>query len=203
MNSASDTRDAFISLDWEFIPSIPSDFRQAIPVWLDVDGTCIRRGSEVPVPDNATAFTLVQQEAWTAQISGDVLLMASHLHDGGDSVEVIRNGQVSCNAKARYGERPGFVSSGDHSNHGGGSGGGDEEEGGHHGGHSTGLERRHEDTVHISSISVCTAQGRVEIGDKWFVKANYNLTRYTPMSSGHHLEPVMGITQLYVAKDAE
>ncbi|KAK5662012.1 hypothetical protein OQA88_10123 [Cercophora sp. LCS_1] len=200
MNQASVTRDAVVTIDWEFIPSIPSDFRQAVPVWLDVDGTCITRGSEVPVPEGSSAFTLVQKEPWTAQISGDVLLMMSHLHDGGDNVEVVRNGLVSCNAKARYGERPGYVSSGDHSNHGGGSDGGDDE-GEHHGGHGAGLERRHEDTVHISSISLCTAQGRVEVGDKWFVKANYNMTKYTPMSAGHHLEPVMGITVLYIAKD--
>jgi hypothetical protein len=198
-------RDAVVTIDWEFIPSIPADFKRAVFVWLDVDGPCLQRGGEVPIPEGAKAFSLEMNPPWTADFSGDVLQLASHMHDGGDEQLVIRNGNVACTAKARYGEKPGFVSSGDHSNHGGGMGGGEGGGGGgggHHDGHGfSPVQRRHEDIPHVSSISSCFKAGRVEVGDKWHVKANYNLTRYPPMNMGGHLEPVMGISMMYVALD--
>jgi len=197
------TRDAVVTIEWEFIPSIPAGFKRAALIWLDVDGACLPRGGEVPIPDGAKAFTLEMNPPWTAQLSGDILQMASHMHDGGDELLVLRNNNVACTGKARYGEKPGYVSSGDHSGHmGGGEGGG----GGHHEGHggfSLPITKRHEDTPHVSSISSCFSNGRVEIGDKWHVKANYNLTRYGPLTLGGHAEPVMGITLMYVALDTK
>jgi len=199
MNEGAD-RDAVVTIDWEFIPSIPADFKRATLVWLDVDGPCLERGGEVPVPEGAKAFSLEMNPPWTAQLSGDVLQVINHMHDGGDDQLVVRNGATACIGKARYGEKPGYVSQGDHSDHGssGGGGGG----GGHHDGHGISpIERRHEDIPHVSSISSCFKPGRVEIGDKWHVKANYNLTRYAPMSMSGHQEPVMGIALVYVALD--
>ncbi|KAK0641118.1 hypothetical protein B0T16DRAFT_393452 [Cercophora newfieldiana] len=194
-------RDTITVIEYEFIPSIPADFKRAALVWLDVDGPCLQRGGEVPVPEGAKAFSLEMNPPWTSQLSGDVLQLVSHMHDGGDEQLVLRNGNVACAAKARYGEKPGYVSSGDHSNHGGGpvEGGGG---GGHHDGHGfSPVQRRHEDIAHVSSISSCFKAGRVEIGDKWSVRANYNMTRYAPMNMGGHLEPVMGISMMYVALD--
>lgn len=211
MNEASQTRDVYLTIDWEYIPSPPADFQNATPVWLDVDGGCFQRGSEVPVPANQSTFSLVMNPAWTASFSGEVLVITSHLHDGGEDVLVYKNGAAVCNAKARYGERPGYVSPGDHSDHHGGGEGGDHDhdhegggEGGHHGhGRRNMLERRHEDRVHISSISLCTGVGRFETGDKWSVTANYNLTKNAPTMIGSHSEPVMGISLMYVVKDTK
>lgn len=187
-------RDAVVTIEWEFIPSQPSSFRPATFIWLDADGPCLERGGEVPVPEGQAVFNLSMNPPWTADFSGDILQIASHMHDGGEELLVKRNGEVVCEGKARYGEKPGYVSSGDHSDHEGGG-----EGGGHH--HGRDLGRRHEDMPHISSITSCWGQGRVEKGDKWGLEARYNLTRHSAMAMGGHLEPVMGISMVYVARD--
>ncbi|KAK1759558.1 hypothetical protein QBC47DRAFT_292019, partial [Echria macrotheca] len=207
MNEANQTREVFVTVDWEYVPSPSADFQVITPVWLDVNGTCFEHGSEVEVPVNQTTFSLVMNPAWTSPFAGEVVEIMSHLHDGGQDVLVYKNGGVVCNAKARYGERPGYVSPGDHSDHHHDDDDHDHDDHDHehHGGHDSvnTLQKRHEDRVHISSISGCTNVGRIEVGDKWSVTAEYNLTRNMPMMMGGHYEPVMGISVLFVAKDTK
>lgn len=204
MSDAAAARDVIITVDWEFIPSVPSDFQSLTPLWLSADGPCLALGGEIPVPANQTAFTIAMDPAWTSTVAGEVVIAHAHAHDGAEEVRTLRNGKVVCASKVRYGEKPGYVSPGDHSDHGssggsgGGSGGG--EGGGHHHGRRS-LGRRHEDIPRVSSLSTCTNLGRMEVGDLWSVQGDYNIVKHTPMGGAGHLEPVMGIALLYVAED--
>ena len=196
MSDASTARDVIITVDWEFIPSVPSDFKHLTPVWLSADGPCLPLGAEVPVPANETAFTIAMDPAWKSTIAGDIVSIYSHAHDGADEVRTLRGIQVVCKSKVRYGEKPGYVSPGDHSDH--ESGGG--EGGGHHHGRRA-LGRRHEDTPRLSSLSSCINVGRMEAGDLWSVQGDYNISKHKPMGGEGHLEPVMAIAFVHVAED--
>ncbi|KAM7199454.1 hypothetical protein V8F33_004481 [Rhypophila sp. PSN 637] len=198
MNDQTLPRDAVIVLDWEYVPSPAVDFKHATTLWLDIDGACSPRGSSVPVPDNGTTkvFSLTMTPAWKATFPADtILFVGSHLHDGGDNIIVTRNGEVVCDSVAKYGETDAYVSTSVHE-HGTGS--------------STGahevqvMEKRHTTkTPHVSSISSCSPLGahKVEVGDEWSVRANYDLGKYKAMGEGGGLAPIMGISMVYVIKN--
>ncbi|KAM7224124.1 hypothetical protein V8F06_000597 [Rhypophila decipiens] len=203
MNDQTLPRDAVIVLDWEYVPSpaaaAAADFKHATPLWLDIDGACSPRGSSVPVPDNGTtkAFSLTMTPAWKATFSADtILLVGSHLHDGGDNIVVTRNGEVVCDSVAKYGETDAYVSTSVHEHGTGGTAGGHE---------GQVMEKRHTTkTPHVSSISSCSyplGAHKVEVGDEWSVRANYDLGKYKAMSEGGGLAPIMGISMLYVIKN--
>ncbi|KAK1836698.1 hypothetical protein QBC39DRAFT_247005, partial [Podospora conica] len=181
MSDAAAARDVVITVDWEFVPSVPSDFKHVTPVWISADGPCLPLGGEVPIPANQTAFTLAMDPAWKSTIAGEIIGAFSHAHDGVEQVRTLRNGQVVCSSKVRYGETPGYG-------------------GGHHHGRRS-LGRRHEDIPRVSSLSTCTNVGRIEVGDLWSVQADYNLVRHKPMGGEGHLEPVMGISIMHVIED--
>jgi len=195
MSDAAAARDVIITVDWEFIPSVPSDFQSLRPLWLSADGPCLSLGGEIPVPANQTAFTVAMDPAWKSTVAGEVVVAQAHAHDGAEEVRTLRNGKVACTHKVRYGEKPGYVTPGDHSDHGGGG-----EGGGHHHGRRS-LGRRDADIPRVSSLSTCTNLGRMELGDLWSVQADYNIVKHKPMGGEGHLEPVMGISLLYVAED--
>ncbi|KUJ20510.1 uncharacterized protein LY89DRAFT_730547 [Mollisia scopiformis] len=55
---------------------------------------------------------------------------------------------------------------------------------------------------HISSMSVCTGLGRMDVGAEWGVVARYDLNEHAPMVGLEVIpEPIMGIALLYVAQD--
>lgn len=100
MNESADPRDAFLTITYEHIPNLPSDFSKATSIWLDV-GEC--NGSEVPVPDDTTSFEL-DMSPWTATLNGRLLTTLSHLHDGGVHLDVAKNDEVVCRSVATYGD---------------------------------------------------------------------------------------------------
>lgn len=109
MNEHQHAQSAFVSITYEYIPGHPSDFQNVIPIWLDIGGC---KGSEVPVPDDETAFEFTSP-SWNASVSGRVTEILSHVHDGGVGIETLRDGKVVCKARLGYGESPGFVEDGD------------------------------------------------------------------------------------------
>lgn len=192
MNDLPEARDAVVAIDWEFV-SASADFKRVTPIWLDIDGACSTRGSEVPVPDNGTAkvFSLTMTPPWTSTFSADILWVMSHLHDGGETLQVTRNGVTVCEGLAKYGESEGFVSTSVHE----------------HGGTSSsrssgrGIEVRHTTkTPHLSSVSSCSLLNdqkvQVQVGDEWSVRANYDFNKHMGGEG-----PIMGIAMVYVVKN--
>jgi hypothetical protein len=58
------------------------------------------------------------------------------------------------------------------------------------------------DERHIEALSACTDVGRTKPGDEWSITAYYNTSLHAPMRNmDGSLEPVMGISLVYVAVD--
>lgn len=198
MNLAPQPREAVVVIDWEFVPisSAPADFKHATPLWLDIDGACSLRASQVPVPDNGATkiFSLSMTPPWKATFAADTILwVMSHIHDGGENLLVTRNGVTVCDSVAGYGESEGYISTYVHEH---GTSAGASTGGGH-------TSKRHTTrTPHVSSLSPCSPLGKekVQVGDEWSVRANYNLNKYTATSEGDELAPIMGISMVYVVK---
>lgn len=185
MNEIPEPRDAVLTLAWETVPGLPEGFEVAIPIWLDIDGACHPHEAEVSVPNNTRAFSFVMDPPWTANFSAKTLVVAGHLHDGGENLEIMKNGQPYCNSVAKYGESAGYIS------------GMPAMPGMNMGGSMP----RAMSTSHISSMSGCSAQEPIKPGDRWSVRANYNLTEHAPMMEQENIPaPIMGIGFMYIAK---
>jgi hypothetical protein len=70
----------YLTMTYEYVSGTAEGYRQIKPVWLDL-GRCLISDQ---TPKNNRAFSLESHE-WTPNFNGDVLLMQSHLHDGGTS----------------------------------------------------------------------------------------------------------------------
>lgn len=186
LNMWETEREALLTIDWEWVPaSSAEEFRRLTPVWLDIDGLCFLRNSQAPIPRGENEVSLKMEPAWKADFAGEVVWTGGHLTDGGDTLDLTRNGVVVCEQKARYGEREGYI----------------EVDGSYNNG-DYGYGHEAEAREHLSSMTSCASVGRIEVGDEWAVAANYNFSKYVPMREGDgRLAPVMGINLMYVVKD--
>ena len=168
MNAKTKPQTVILTVTYEYIPYRPHDFQAAIPIWLDVGGC----RSEVPVPEEEKSFELISP-SWLSTLSGRVITVVSHLHDGGDYLEVRRNDEMVCKSSSTYG----MMSEFEH--------------------HMTGM-----DMDHITIMSTCNDVGKMRLEEEWTVKARYDLSRHAPMLDAHgEPEGVMGIGVLYVVED--
>lgn len=107
---------------------------------------------------------------WKSSLDGRVTFVASHLHDGGTNIELTSNGHIICDARAIYGSCDNPASTG-------------------------------ACMQHISNVSVCKDLGPTYSEDEWSIVAYYDTSKYTPMKDvDGNLEPIMGISILYVAE---
>jgi hypothetical protein len=176
MNETVEPRDAVVTITFEYIPTVPSGFDLVTPVWLDI-GNCTT--SDMPAQANTTfEYSSVP---WTSDISGQILDVGGHIHDGGTYIEVLQNNKMICNCSAAYGQSEGYIETAPMNmsmmNMGMGM-----------------------DMVHISSIASCSNDGTLKKGDTLGVTAHYNTSEYAPMmNSDGSPAPIMGISLLYVA----
>src|SRR5271168_3761114 len=84
MNAHPEPRTAVLSITYEYIPYLPPDFETVTSIWLDIGGC---KKSEVPVPTHRTSFHF-SSRAWKSTISGRILCVLGHLHDGGTTLDV-------------------------------------------------------------------------------------------------------------------
>jgi hypothetical protein len=211
MNMVDDSRDAVLTVTWEYIPSVPAGFDTVKPLWLDIGGC---GSSDVPAKANQ-AFQYTDPSPWTSNFAGRITGMGGHLHDGGTHLIATKNNTVLCDFVATYGQNPAYI------------------DGGSMGMSSSmpGMSMRPRatasmsdmsmdsrtsmpmstgtsmpgmnmgaDTVHISSISTCHNVGVIGVGDILSVTAYYNSTEYALMTNTNGtLMPIMGIALVYVA----
>lgn len=109
MNEVLEARDAFLTIEWEYLPAVPRGFRPVTIVWLDIAGNC--GGSDLTPPNSTTMFSFETEEPWTIGpgSAGEVVLTAGHVNDGGVDLQLIRDGEVACDSVAGYGESAGYV----------------------------------------------------------------------------------------------
>lgn len=189
MNEAPEARDAYLVLEVEFLPLSTPDFRPATPLYLDVAGLCT--DGAVAVPEEPVFNRSIE---WTVGYPGEILSVFGHLHDGGTTLEVGLDGEVTCEHVARYGESDEFITHADMFDD-------PENEDGHEE-PSEGHDHSSQNQTHISSITHCEDLGRFGAGAVFSLTAYYDMGAHEPMA-GHHggLEPVMGISLVYVLED--
>lgn len=127
----------------------------------------------------------MSEYSWTSNIDGEVIGSIGHLHDGGESISLTVDGKKTCEGFAKYGTTPEFVQPAPQMNMEGSSG------------HGHGV------IPHISEINTCYgssfAAPSVKKGQKWELKANYDMAKYKGMAhEDGSLEAVMGINIMVV-----
>jgi hypothetical protein len=182
MNEAIVDQTAVVTITFEYVPGLPAQFSKVTPVWLDI-GPC---GGDSEMPAfNETTFQYTSTP-WAANAAGRITCTIGHLHDGGTHLNITDNNATICDAKAAYGQTPGYIDPpGDPMDN--------------MAGMSPAMMANM--GMHISSISECST-GQVNLGDKLSVTAYYNTTEYMPMTDTNGtLAPIMGIALLYVAQN--
>jgi hypothetical protein len=177
------------------------DYRDSYLIWNSVGTPVYQNGSY-----NHSSWE------WTVPASGVLLHGMGHMHNGGTRVDLYVNGKMVCSSLMHYNERPGY---GNYNGGHGGHGGAGMAMGQHHdrmirrgGGDVKKLEIRDGPHKHgafgdkdISDPGHCTSFGRVEKGDRMFIRAYYNTTEYDVMSHKGKVEEQMGILRVFVGPD--
>lgn len=177
MNEHSSSRTAILTITYEYIPYMPDDFETVTSIWLDIGGC---EGSDKPVPADKTSFRFCSP-GWKSSISGRIICVLGHLHDGGTHLGVRKDEESVCRSVPTYDDK-GM----DHA----------------HDGHD--LVRRHGggmDMSHITEMSMCHDVGRIEVGEEWTVRADYDIAAHPPMLDASGVpEGVMGIAVMYIVE---
>jgi len=183
MNMNSTPASVYVTVQFSFVAKSKPGMRPVRPVWLDV-AQCAT--SEVPAKTGAYNY----QYQWSSTLSGPLLGIGGHVHDGGDRMDIQVNGQTVCNSVAHYGESPEYIEAMDGMDHGGTPttmAGGDM-------GHMA-----HPGMPHISSMDLCfspTGIVQIRAGDVFKIIAYYDSAKHQQMGD----EPVMGIAVGYIGQ---
>lgn len=97
MNLKDEARDVILTMTYEYIPGLPAGFDKVRSMWLDIGGC---RGSELPAEPNAVFQ--YSSPPFKSNSTGRITSFFSHLHDGGQHIEIQKNGDAVCDAKAEY-----------------------------------------------------------------------------------------------------
>ena len=163
--------EVYLMLDLEWVPQSKADgFRSLVPVWLDV-GTCDNYNIEVP-DDAGSVLELRMQPPWVSTLSGYVVAIGAHFHDGGTHLDVLQNDKVVCNSAGRYKQ------------------------------YAPTSEHNASSSKHINGILACTNVGRIEKGSVWDLRSVYDFSAHAPMRlNDGRLEALMGIGLVYMIED--
>jgi hypothetical protein len=109
MNMVDYSRDAVMTMTWEYIPSVPAGFDKVKPLWLDIGGC---NGSSDQTAKANQAFQYTDPTPWTSNFTGRITWMGGHLHDGGVHLTINKNNNVVCDCIAAYGQNLAYVDGG-------------------------------------------------------------------------------------------
>jgi hypothetical protein len=105
MNMNMQATSASIKMHYEWVPASTPGMTNVEPIWMDL-AQCGFSEIARPAGPSQASWT------WTVNRPGDIMAIGGHIHDGGVNI-VIRNdstGEVICDSRAGYGERPIYVS---------------------------------------------------------------------------------------------
>jgi len=173
----------------------PAGMSEIKPIWLDVDQCGF---SEARAKSQTGSYNILSVP-WSTTVTGDVIVMGGHIHDGGTRLIVKADGKLVCDSKAGYAENPSYISGGmamapTAGGAGAKSGGGEAG----HGGHGAGKP-------HISSMVLCwrghpeLKVARMQAGQSWTVEAQYDYKQFAGATHPNgQQENVMGIGVLWI-----
>jgi hypothetical protein len=139
--------------------------------------------------------------------------LGGHLHDGGVNVDIFRNNKSICDSRASYSKDGGMEHGGKaqaHPSSAAPAAASTSMATSH--GHkrydtSANMVRRdgphnNDGQAHISSMTTCGMMGRINKGDEFQIKANYDFKKFQGMKSPEgKYTGVMGIAVMYAAAD--
>jgi hypothetical protein len=79
MNEFPIPRDTVLTMEFEYIPTLRTDFRPLNALWLDITGVC--GDSETDVPPGKEVFEFHTPDV-QVNSSGRIIAAGGHLHDG-------------------------------------------------------------------------------------------------------------------------
>ena len=79
MNELPHERDAIMTVEFEYIPTLRKDFRPVDALWLDITGVCGE--SEADIPKTTSVFEYRTPDI-AIKTSGKIVAAGGHLHDG-------------------------------------------------------------------------------------------------------------------------
>jgi hypothetical protein len=101
MNMNPEEREVYLTMDYEFVPGIPQEFKPVKAMWFDISNC---GPSFIPARD--TKIFEYPMNPWNATFNATPIGVGGHLHDGGTKVEVYRNGEIVCTPEAFYDDLP-------------------------------------------------------------------------------------------------
>ena len=183
MNMHDTPRDAILTMTYEFIPGgIPKGFAKVRSMWLDIGGC---KSSEFPAEKEAVFQYESPAYTVNANSTGKVL-------------SVVRTPCMSAGLRCTNGSNQGSHL--------------------HDGGTHLAVRKNgkvvcdaqadyrsnDESDPHIESIARCTDLGSTVQGDEWSLVAYYDTSLHAPMTNmDGSLEPVMGISLVFIAEDVD
>jgi len=204
----------WLTLTFDYLEGPHPEYKEGKVVWMSI-GPHRCTGSDSN-PFGVSNLTKTQQPTkqsfyeysipWTVPQDGYILGSTAHMHDGGTSTEIFRNGEVICDSKPYYANstKGGMGSMG--------GGGGAPAMGGHsHGGR---IKKRQHDSMpggghggasgsaHIDSNPPCVFQDGIPVkkGDSMWIKANYDFNKHAGMKNNKgELDEVMSIVGTLMA----
>lgn len=179
MNASNKQLPVYFTMSYEYVDGeVAKDYKEAIPVWLDITGCGV---GYTPAKTGVYQYT---SPAWTSDVNGTLQYLGGHEHDGGTDVVLYKNGQQVCISKQLYGHRrPGYGSM------------------------PKDLLMADMDPMdnmpdtHISDVGECVEFGTIKEGDKLQITANYDANLHPQMERHKKLDPVMGIAILFIGKE--
>jgi hypothetical protein len=180
MNASNRKLPVWFTMTYEYVDGHAAEgYKEVTPVWMDITGCGV---SSAPAKEGRYQYTSPQ---WTSDIDGILIESAGHMHDGGNDVQLYKNGNPTpiCTNKMLYGHRrPGFlpmpkdiVMSG------------------------MGAQSNEPD-VHISDSGLCYNFGEIKKGDKLQITAHYDQIAHPQFSRKGVQDPIMGISMVFVGQ---
>ena len=101
VNYTNDTKKVYTITDFEYMEIQPADSRHVSMQVFDIS-SCNPNLKDSSTPEGKTKWFLTSKKAQFTK-PGYIFYRRGHMHDGGDSVEILVNGKQICNSKATYG----------------------------------------------------------------------------------------------------
>ncbi|KAF2429701.1 hypothetical protein EJ08DRAFT_697973 [Tothia fuscella] len=201
MNMEDREKWVWLTLNWDYREEVNDQYKEGHVVWMSIGPD--RCGTNSPNPFGTTNLTISQQPLhpkfteysvpWVAPADGHVMGGNGHLHEGGTSTSIYKNGQLLCTSYPHYAKSaPG-------ENQGMGMGHGRKRQiMGAHGENNTMIE-------HIEKQGGCVFPNGHDIkkGDIMFIKADYDFSKHNGMKNKKgEIDEVMAIVGTLVAFDS-
>jgi hypothetical protein len=105
MNMNDEAQEVILTASFQFVSGVEmTTYQFAQPFWLDVAGC---GGSDLPAADKAHFEYSSPSVEFGVEENSRVAYLSNHLHDGGERLEVRKNGIPICDVKPSYGELEG------------------------------------------------------------------------------------------------